>query len=61
MRRPRFMKTRRLRDPALDDPTHDDAEPQLTDDDLSGRSDGSEPLETHVGLSDATPPPGQRP
>lgn len=54
MRRPRFMETRRLRDPALDDPAHDDAEPELTDDDLSGRREGSEALQTHVGLSDAT-------
>lgn len=47
------LRSRRLRDPAIDDPEHDDAEPQLTDEDLSGRADA--PIETHIALGDDTP------
>jgi hypothetical protein len=36
----------------LDDPEFEDDEPELTDEDLEGRKEGSEPLEHHTNLKD---------
>jgi hypothetical protein len=38
--------------PELDDPEHVDGEPELTDEDLAGRLEDSEPLAAHVNLRD---------
>lgn len=50
--RDRIFGARRVYDPALDDPEHDAGEPVLTEEDLAGRSEDSEPIEQHVNLRD---------
>jgi hypothetical protein len=50
--RDRIFGARRVYDPALDDPEHDDGEPVLTDEDLAGRTEDSETIEAHVNLKD---------
>lgn len=40
------------KNPALDDPEHEDDEPELTEEDLAGRPESSEPLEDHTNLKD---------
>lgn len=39
-------------EPHLDDPEFEDDEPELTDEDLEGRLDDSEPIEQHIHLKD---------
>lgn len=39
-------------EPHLDDPEFEDDEPELTEEDLSGRLESSEPLEKHTNLKD---------
>jgi hypothetical protein len=39
-------------EPELDDPDHDDQEPELTDDDLAGRLSEATPIEQHEHLGD---------
>jgi hypothetical protein len=56
--RPALDMLQRLRAPVappeleLDDPDHDDQEPELTDDDLAGRLSEATPIEQHEHLGD---------
>lgn len=38
--------------PDLDDPDHEDDEPEITDEDLAGRLEDSEDITKHINLKD---------